>query len=290
MLLNKDEIIEQHIVDSSVEGNFRAAGYDISIETMVDVDGNEVSESFVDLRPQAIVWVISRESIQLDNKTLAYATIKTGLCNDGVLALNIGIVDPGWKGPLSTAFVNFGKQTVRLRKGQQFLRLTFHNINEQSDVSENIVDRDEYIADVKKKADEQFGSSFLNISTILARQQRKAFFTNLPIYGLAFAMFTLLVSTILTFVSIGFSHYSQWRAPRDISATLADSNALIEYVLADSDRGISISETDALRIRRLEDALIKIECNNATKGGEEDRKAVLHLASKEDCEKITLQR
>jgi hypothetical protein len=57
---------------------------------------------------------------------MAYVHVKTALCNEGVLALNIGIVDPRWSGPLQSALLNFGKVTHRIHKGDVFGRITFH--------------------------------------------------------------------------------------------------------------------------------------------------------------------
>ena len=53
---------------------------------------------------------------------------KTGLSNDGILALSTGIVDPGYEGRVASILINFGKDSFDLNRGESFLRLTFHKI------------------------------------------------------------------------------------------------------------------------------------------------------------------
>ena len=73
-----------------------------------------------------MVEVISIETIKVPQNVAGYASVKTGLSRQGLLALNTGILDPGYEGPLSATVVNFGKSDSLLNHGDTFLRLTFH--------------------------------------------------------------------------------------------------------------------------------------------------------------------
>ncbi|MCZ4298365.1 dCTP deaminase domain-containing protein [Henriciella marina] len=200
MLLSKAQIEGRGIIEGSADENFRPAGYDLTAGQIIDVNGREFKGDEYEIAPQGIVWVISREIVRLGPTTLGYATIKTGLCNQGALALNIGIVDPGWRGPLSTSFVNFGKVPIRIRKGQAFLRLTFHSFSGNVEAPILTVEKAQYVQNVKFSALQNFGNSFLNISDYLARHQRHAFYKNLGWYGVIFTATLGLFSIILFLV------------------------------------------------------------------------------------------
>jgi hypothetical protein len=60
---------------------------------------------------------------------VGYAMPKTGLCHEGILALNTGLIDPGYEGRISTVAVNFDKEPVAIRPGDSFLRVVFHKLD-----------------------------------------------------------------------------------------------------------------------------------------------------------------
>jgi deoxycytidine triphosphate deaminase len=124
-MLARSEIKTGNFMFATSQGSFRPSSYDLRIDCVIDSAGTIYYDSYI-LKPQEVAWVVSKETLQLPDYITATAHIKTGLCNDGILALNTGIVDPGWDGPLSTPLLNFGKTSHVLRSGDQFLRLLFH--------------------------------------------------------------------------------------------------------------------------------------------------------------------
>jgi len=164
MLLSKEVIKKENVVSGAVPASEREASYELRIDKLVDSEGNIVSEFF--LKPQGIVKVVSKEIVTIPLDAMGFVFVKTKLCNEGVLALNIGIVDPGFSGPLQSALINFGKGSVRLRAGDVYSRIVFHSIDPKcnamastplshSDVYRNVVDQ----------IDAALGESFLNISS-----------------------------------------------------------------------------------------------------------------------------
>ncbi len=272
MLLNDQEIQALKLVSGGLPANFQPAGYDVSIAEIIDADGRKISQQSYKLRPQGIAWVVSTESVELPDNVLAYATIRTSLCNEGVLALNIGIVDPGWKGPISTAFINFGKNDFVLEKSEKFLRLSFHRTRTPPSMKNPVInDPSKYLKDVRQRARVNFGDTFLNLGDRLAKEQRQAAIKNLPLYGFAAAIFSIA----LTIVSLGFSHFSSWRAPTDIRQALENGNALNSYV---------IDGRAAERIAELEAALIRLECDRARHQETNNFDAdLLAVATIQDC-------
>jgi len=128
MVLNKDEI---NNISGNI-GNFNAdhvrhASYDLTTCSIVDMEGK--SHELYKIEPQGMVYVVFKEHIKLPENIIALAHVKTSITQRGIMATNIGIVDPGYDGYLSTLLINFGKKPYSLMNGQSYLRLTFHEVN-----------------------------------------------------------------------------------------------------------------------------------------------------------------
>ncbi len=78
------------------------------------------------LKPQEMVWAVSREVIELPEDVTGYLHMKTGLASRGIMSITTGMIDPSWRGPVSVLLVNFSENDVHLDAGEQFLRVTFH--------------------------------------------------------------------------------------------------------------------------------------------------------------------
>src|ERR1044071_117888 len=149
-VLSGDEIEKAGIIKGAFTDGFRGADYDLHIQEIIRPDG-KVCESYT-LPPQGIVEVVSRERICLPPDIVGYALVKTGLCNEAILALSIGIVDPGYEGKLSSALINFGRHDKLLASGEVFLRLTFHRIQVPNKIPKpNVQDDVTYLLDKRKK-------------------------------------------------------------------------------------------------------------------------------------------
>lgn len=282
MLLSKTEIISRAAVLQPAAERYRAAGYDLSAGEIIDSDGTLIEKDEYELQPQGIVWIVSKETIKLDERTLAYATIKTGLCNKGVLALNIGIVDPLWEGPLSTAFVNFGKRSVKLKKGDPFLRLSFHSVEAEQGFLPVKKSREAYISDVQGAADKQFGDTFLNISDMLSRHQREAFFQNLGWYSIVLGLAAIVISAILGLVLFLFSEIFDFRDAE--VATIPDNSRVVEHLLDQSKISEEALAKQTDELVKLREALVEIECELlAENKGDEASPVELRYANIDQC-------
>ncbi|HTD03760.1 dCTP deaminase domain-containing protein [Undibacterium sp.] len=135
MVLNGEQIKISDCVKDAVAANFRSASYDLTIGEIVTSEGEFVDQ--FEIPPQGIVKVISAEEICVSDGLLGYVHVKTSLCNEGILPLNIGLVDPGFNGPLQSTLINFGKAKIVLKKGTVFSRLVFHKIESLLICTEN---------------------------------------------------------------------------------------------------------------------------------------------------------
>lgn len=123
MLLSGEAISQRHLVNNASNDGYRGASYDLHIGKIIDPGGGE-RDTYV-LPPQGIVAVVSRETVNIPKNVAGFAMVKTSLCNEGILAINIGVIDPLYCGSVSSFLINFRKNSYVLAAGQVFLRLTF---------------------------------------------------------------------------------------------------------------------------------------------------------------------
>jgi deoxycytidine triphosphate deaminase len=166
MLLSGTKITKNRIIDDVGPKSVRAVSYDLRIGTILARPGglDVISTHAYDLPPQGMVEVISLERMRLPHNIMGQAAIKTSLSDRCVLALGIGLIDPGYDGYLSSTLVNFGTQPFRLERGDIFLRTTFHEYDSSGEtVKEVHTDFDDYLQDKREKVLTRFSRTFLNL-------------------------------------------------------------------------------------------------------------------------------
>ena len=203
MLLSGEAIQARNILANAVAQSFRNASYDLRIDRIVTVGGEEVAEYI--MPPQGMAEVISAERVAMPDDVAGYALVKTSLCNQGILAINIGIIDPGYSGLISSTLINFSKSPFVLRKGDVFLRLTFQEYRPQARVAHMAVGDAEYLADKKDKVKKHFSERFLDIKKTaeevakpvtesLLEEWKKRLFIWVPVFAFAFALLSFFVN------------------------------------------------------------------------------------------------
>ena len=231
------EIIEQlGIVQNAKDDQYRAIGYDLSVGHIVKPDG-ELATRYK-LPAQGIVEVISRERLHMPPNVYANVLIKTRLSNEGLLALGIGVVDPGYHGRISSFIVNFSKDPQIIELGQSFLRCIFYRIDESSRYSVVDIPDNKYISDSRRRVVSDFGDPFLNSERLTSEivdasiaKYRKSAFIWIPVI----AFFLAFVTFLLNFGS--FAAMQRWIDPRvevnasseaDLAQTLKSINSRLK--------------------------------------------------------------
>ena len=108
--------------------------------------------------------MVSNERFNLPSNVTGLATLRTTWTHDGILTLNVGIVDPGWNGPLAAAVVNFSSSNFEVRKGETFLRVLFID-HKATDASKVLKETKAYENYIKGKS-ARTPSTFLNIKAL----------------------------------------------------------------------------------------------------------------------------
>lgn len=222
------------------------AGLVLHIGRIINHKG-ECVDSMV-LEPQGIAHLVSRESVHLPDDVCGLAHVLTRLCNDGLLTLNIGVIDPGWRNHLSTPVLNFSSEKRLLQVGQPFLRMSFHRIENFRDIKGSVldnrhknVDRDSYIRDLRYRAVGSFGKNFLNIKQLVGRASKKetarfkgAMLKYLPIGAFSLAFFALMVT-------VGVAALARFSASQAADEMVVDLMERVDRL--ESGRSVSSYET-----------------------------------------------
>jgi hypothetical protein len=205
-MLTGSEIKDTGLIVGGNDDCYRGASYDLRIKSVLTNEG-EV-EDYHALPAQGIIEVVSIERVKLPKDVAGFAMVKTSLCNEGVLALNIGIIDPGWDGPLSSFLVNFGRHERLLAKGDVFLRLTFQKLAHGVEkIPSPFGDEAAYLTDRRRRVQGRFGNTFLNVSEALQQLTKQTFdtyrtqilaYVSLAALGLALLTFFLNFANITT--------------------------------------------------------------------------------------------
>ncbi|MEE4208070.1 MAG: hypothetical protein V2I43_02235 [Parvularcula sp.] len=165
-MLTGEQIKALQIVERGSAENYRATGYDFSAGIIIKPGGERVNSYTIP--PQGIVEIISRERVNIPSNITGVATVKTGLSTQGLLALNIGIIDPCYKGPVSTFLVNFSKLDFRVYCGQVFLRSYYTKLDKETALARpEFQNNEEYIREKEARMVARFGETFLNVEDIV---------------------------------------------------------------------------------------------------------------------------
>jgi hypothetical protein len=113
-----------------------------------------------------MLLVLSKEKFNLPKTVTGHANLRTTFTKNGILALNVGIIDPFFSGPISTALINFSDRPLEIFVGQKFFRVIFF---EHDDVTKYKPEKDEslvaddYIIQLERKAYSDFPKTYLNV-------------------------------------------------------------------------------------------------------------------------------
>lgn len=225
MILTKQQISNHSIV---VDGNTlgqRPSTYDPTVGKILTKRGKDQGASY-NLPPRGIAFVVSEETFVLPNNVTGLATLRTTWTKSGVLTLTLGIIDPGFVGPVSTAVVNFGKSNFKIKKGDPFFRIMFMGHGECPEVpaAASLPDlkkiNADYLADVKEQT-KNFSKTFLTIDTLGPEILKSVL--KLPSWGVWLGMIATFLAVVGITTGIGIA---LWVSTFDLKRNLDDANDL----------------------------------------------------------------
>lgn len=149
----------------------QGSSFDLTIGCIFDDQGKRVNGPFT-LNPGHMVQVVSAEELQLSDRLTGHVTYKTTMTRHGIWALTVGIVDPGWEGPIATTLLNFSKIPQAIAEGDAFLRVSFFE-HEPAAKLRTAPSLENYMKDIQKIAASKFPITFLDTNTITEAAGKK---------------------------------------------------------------------------------------------------------------------
>jgi deoxycytidine triphosphate deaminase len=206
MLLTSADITTKKIVHAAKTSGLRPTTYDATVGEII-YGGAIIKEQEFTLESRGVVWVVSEEEFHLPDNVTGLATLKTTWTHDGVLALNVGVIDPGWEGPVATALVNFGKNDFVVTKGKQFFRILFHE-HAATGEQPNQHPKQTYLEDIVRKS-RSFSPEFLNMNSLADEVSTKIL--KLPRWAYLLTIIAIVISVLAIYMpiswSVGTEHY-----------------------------------------------------------------------------------
>jgi deoxycytidine triphosphate deaminase len=177
----------------------RDSSYDATVGTIIS-NGTQEGSTYT-LPPRGVIWVVSEEEFHLPDNVTALAALRTTWAHKGIFALNVGVVDPGWKGPVATALVNFSTEDFKVSHDDPFMRLVFfeHAVTHPTAAAPSAAN---YLRQVKKNS-RDFSKSFLNMEALVDDVSRKIF--AMPKLGIVAAWIAIIVAFFATILPIAYS-------------------------------------------------------------------------------------
>lgn len=176
MLIVGKEILSQDLLRDADESHIKNSSYYLTIGAIIPAgeeakkfDFNKPTEMLV-MKTRQIAWVVSKEIFNIKSHEItALVTLRSTFTKQGLLALDVGMVDAGFEGPIGSIVINFSKNNVRLAKGDEFFRVAFMKHAEvpaQFRLKRDQVTLDKYIKDRHNDIIVSFPETFLDTDVL----------------------------------------------------------------------------------------------------------------------------
>ena len=178
-LINREEIEQLGLLQNTQDNNFSAVSYDLTAKEIITLD-NKIEAEY-SLPPQGMVVVVTQEEFNLHNRPIVgFTTVKNSLSRKGIMAVNIGLVDPGYVGPISSILINFGKSSFPIKTGDAFLRMTFHRfapldeIKYPNSIKNFSISHRDYVESRRNESNNYLDPTFLYLKEIQKKASESA--------------------------------------------------------------------------------------------------------------------
>lgn len=168
-LIVGSSILSVKLIKKGVETQLKHSTYDLTIGEIFPIGAKtkpfskQHKNGMYFLKPRQSVLVLSHEEFQLPGTITGLATLRTTLTKSGLLALNVGIIDPYYNGPISTTLINFSDRTVPIKIGTPFFRVLFMSHSKVDKLREESKNTESYSDELLVAAHRDFPKNFLDI-------------------------------------------------------------------------------------------------------------------------------
>lgn len=133
-----DALVSSHsLIRNYDPARLEAASYDLAIGTIfrnekIINDSHVQSSEPVILEPGEVVTMLTLEELNLPDNICGTAYAMNAQSSEGLLVLNPGHVDPGYKGPLRVVAMNLRKVPLALQLGDRIFTVVFSRLQAPS--------------------------------------------------------------------------------------------------------------------------------------------------------------
>jgi dUTPase len=215
-LLSGEEIKTLGVVEGSTNADlYRASTYDLSVGEIIP-SGHWSGGTEYTVPSGGTVRVVSKESLKMPKDITGHALLKNELCRKGVLAINIGVIDPGFEGPISSILINFGRGDFIVKQGDPFLRISFHRcpVSPKADKSSKYT-REQYISNVRNEVAAYMATTFLNMEETTKKAAEKAFVSFKEGLVVWATLVAVLLGALAIFAPLGASYVDRYVARQE---------------------------------------------------------------------------
>ena len=115
------------------------------------------------LLPGEMVIVITHEEVLMPMNLCGTVYTKNRLAMDGILALNAGHVDPGYRGPIVIRLINIRSEPWVLRMGSPIFSIVFQTLNEEAVEGRPSISGVDMLGRVEQSASNSMGNALYDL-------------------------------------------------------------------------------------------------------------------------------
>jgi len=155
------EIAAGHLIKNHVDAGIQGCSYDLRIGTIFSEDRiirrvpNGQDQDPIIVPPGGIISLFTLEDLDLPDDVSATAFAMNFMSSEGVLVLNPGHVDPGFKGPLTVRILNVRATSKALLFGTPIFTVIFQRLPKSTKPYSRNKSREQRELDFKAKDVEQ---------------------------------------------------------------------------------------------------------------------------------------
>jgi deoxycytidine triphosphate deaminase len=109
-------------------GRIFRTGELVGIDDVTDWTGSTSYSDIYEIQSGELVWIRTRESVVMPEDVCAFWWQTNRLSRQGLMLVNMSMVEPGYEGDLSCLFVNFGRKAITINPETVIAKLVFHRL------------------------------------------------------------------------------------------------------------------------------------------------------------------
>lgn len=172
----KERINNKELVPNGNVDNATHCSYEFTAALMLRGGSNQterIVEPGVVIEPAQLVWIRARDEISIPADMVGLWIQTQTLARQGLLLLNITLIEPGYEGPLSAVLVNFGNKKVIIRPDTKIAKVVFLTLDSEADELVEKGNSNTYDAKLLDMA-ANAPTSFLQLETFLPNIEERA--------------------------------------------------------------------------------------------------------------------